>query len=432
MASWVRQPVLSSGTANARAFAIDAGGNGLLAGSFFGTLTWGETTVSSAEAMGALVAKVDSDGAPSWLRVFLPQGNGSWVDSTAIAVGASGEVLVAGTFAGTLAIDQQTFSSLGPRSVWVAKLDAAGALLWLKAFGPAAARAAAWSVAVGSTGQVAVAGNHDGGTDFGGGVLGTPGKLGTFVVVLNGAGQFVRGADYGDGQWPAVLSFTQADDLIFAGSLGEMLTFDQGSLTNAGMSSGNPDVFATMLDAAGQRVWSVRGGGGKTHQLSAVAVDPNTSHVLVAGWFSSALDLGGLALTGKGPRTAFLAKLDESGVPLWGRAWGDRQAFATTVAFGDNGEALVGGSFEGHMELGSGLTAPEDERRLWAARLDAAGVVVWSTQSTGTGMAGLSAVSFDDEGGIRLLSCFAGQTSVGGLVTDPSEQASFFAARIEA
>ena len=430
MASWLRQASLPAVAVSAHAAATDGLGNTVVAGRFQGAWSLGQLALDSPEANAAFVAKVDPLGTPLWVVSALPSDPGSWVESASTAVDAGGNVVVAGLFAGSLTLAGTTAQGAGSQNMWVAKLSPLGALLWLHAYGSPAGIAVSWNIALGPSGQVALVGYHSGGTDFGGGPVGVAGTPATFLLHLDADGVYVRDAEHGVNDWQLALAFSSNAELVVAGPLGRTLVFDGTELTNTGLSTGNPDIFLAKLNANGQQQWSQRFGSEGSQTISAVALDPVTSEVVIAGWSASSFDLGGLPIAAKGLTTAFVAKLNAQGVSVWANAWGGHEAFGTTVALGPNGDVLVGGSFSGALDVGEGLTASPLERRLWLARLTNQGTVQWAKQSTGVGIHGLHAVAFDPDGDVRAVVSFAGQVAIDGLMSDVSETPSFFAARI--
>lgn len=432
MTSWLSQPSAPLAAVAPRASATDVAGNTLIAGHFLGAWSWGQSTLTSPEAVAAFIAKVDPSGAPMWLVAALPSGPGSWVESTALAVDTAGNVHVAGVFSGALTLGGTLVLGAGQQNMWVATLDPLGGLLRLDAFGTPGGIAVPWNLAVSASGEVALAGVHSGATVFGGHSLGAAGVPGTVLVGFDAAGTYIRGADVGANDWALVLAFTPTSDLVVAGPLGGTLSFDGSRLTSSGRSTGNPDIFVAKLAASGESLWARQFGDRTLQTLSAAAIDPVTSDVAVVGSFTSAFQMDGAVLGAAGARTAFAARFDSQGTLLWARAWGGHEAHATSVSFDAAGALLIGGSFAGPLDIGGGLDGPRDERRVWVARLDGAGEVEWAVQSTGLGIHGLHSASFDPEDDVRLVVSFDGQASIDGLDSEYSEKPSFFAARIEA
>ena len=83
-----------------------------------------------------------------------------------------------------------------------------------------------------------------------------------------------------------------------------------------------------------------------------------TGNTIVAGHFRGTIDFGGTLHTSDGGLDMFLAKLDVDGFLSWSDKFGDGVSQCqfvdciTAVAVDDNDDIILGGSFEGSMNLG--------------------------------------------------------------------------------
>jgi hypothetical protein len=112
--------------------------------------------------------------------------------ATSLAVDPSGNLIVAGYFSGTVNFGGANLTSTGDTDIFVAKFSPAGVHQWSQRFGGLFADQAL-SVAVNASGDVIVAGYFEGTVDFGGGSLVSSGLADIFVRVVpaestNGAG----------------------------------------------------------------------------------------------------------------------------------------------------------------------------------------------------------------------------------------------------
>jgi len=121
------------------AVAVDRQGNEILAGSFAGQVRIGAAELTSAGRTDAFVAKFGPNGDP----VFPPQRFGGPGEdaATGVAVDEDWSIILAGTFQGQASFGGQTLEAKvrhpGQRAVFVARLDSAGKLLWVKQIGVA-------------------------------------------------------------------------------------------------------------------------------------------------------------------------------------------------------------------------------------------------------------------------------------------------------
>lgn len=110
-----------------------------------------------------------------------------------IAADGSGDVVVVGTFAGSMNLGAGPVTSAGGSDVFVARIGNAGNLVWLRRFGDAGAQSAL-SVAFSPGGNITVVGTFSGTIDFGNGPLTAPSQGGLFVGKLDSAGNPIAGS----------------------------------------------------------------------------------------------------------------------------------------------------------------------------------------------------------------------------------------------
>ena len=116
------------------AIAVDRQGNEILAGAFAGHLRIGGGELVSAGGTDIFLSKTAPNGAP----VFPPQRFGGRGDdaATGVAVDDDGSIVVVGTFQGDATFGSQAIKAdvrhPGQRAVFVARLDPAGKIEWVK------------------------------------------------------------------------------------------------------------------------------------------------------------------------------------------------------------------------------------------------------------------------------------------------------------
>jgi hypothetical protein len=284
--------------------AVDASGNVIVTGHFWGTVDFGGGALTSAGYNDIFVAKFGSDGAHLWSKRF---GDGNNQEAYSVAVDASGNVIVTGDFWGAVDFGGGTLTSAGDWDIFVAKFGSAdGAYIWSKRFGDGDYQVAN-AVAVDASGNVIVTGTFYSAVDFGGGTLTSAGNADIFVAELGP----VDGADlwskrFGDEDWQngQAVAVDVSGNVIVTGNFKGAVDFGGGALTSAG----NEDIFVAKLGpAAGAHLWSKRFGDGSGQEARAVAVDAS-GNAIVTGYFLGAVDFGGSTLTSAGDYDIFVAK----------------------------------------------------------------------------------------------------------------------------
>lgn len=124
--------VKAGGSASDRglSIAVDGTGNSYITGYFYGTATFGSTSITAVGAQDIFIAKYDNTGACLW--AVSAGGAGSDIGN-GIAVDNSGNVFVTGEFAGTATFGSASLTSMnGTVDVFTTKLSSTGTFLWAK------------------------------------------------------------------------------------------------------------------------------------------------------------------------------------------------------------------------------------------------------------------------------------------------------------
>lgn len=163
-------------------------------------------------------------------------------------------------------------------------------------------------------------------------------------------------------------------------------------------------------DPAGAQLWSVQ----LPAAVRAVAFDLN-GNVVVAGYFSNTVDLGGGPLVSAGSNDIFLVALGAGGMHLWSkRLGGAMNEFPTGLAIDTVGNMVLTGSFQFSTDLGGGQLPGFGGADLFVAKLDASGNHVWSKALGGTNDEQQSCVALDSAGAIVLGASVNGSVDFGG------------------
>lgn len=136
--------------------------------------------------------------------------------------------------------------------------------------------------------------------------------------------------------------------------------------------------------------WSFRFGDGKEQKSFVIAPDTK-GNVLVGGAFQGSIDIGGNVLTSAGGYDLVLMKLSSSGAPIWqirAGATGDQVISSLAVDAADN--VLVAGDCTGTIDLGGGELDCGPFVGMFIAKFSSDGVHLWSTKPKGATVAGAS------------------------------------------
>ncbi|WP_437692316.1 hypothetical protein [Sorangium sp. So ce176] len=177
---------------NASQVAFDAQGNVFLAGTFQGSVDFGGgALVALGTKPNFYVAKFDAAGNHLFSRGF---GDSDLQQVASIAVDASGNTLITGTFLGELDLDGAVLTSKGTMmdpngflwggDIFIAKLGPGGQHLWSRHIGDPDVQSAS-GVAAGPGGEVFAVGLFRGTIDLGGGPMTTRGEADGYLVKLD-------------------------------------------------------------------------------------------------------------------------------------------------------------------------------------------------------------------------------------------------------
>jgi hypothetical protein len=159
----------------------------------------------------------------------------------------------------------------------------------------------------------------------------------------------------------------------FAGTFIGTITGSGGSITSN--TGAQPDVFVTKLLPDGSTGWLLRIGGTLTEKAEAVAVDPVSGRVFVAGQFAGTAAFGTTNLTAEAGNDGFVACFETDGTLRWVRqikGAGDETVFDLQV--GTDG-LHVCGSYNSSASWGSqSFTAGSGAVGMYLVKTDMEGV----------------------------------------------------------
>ena len=331
------------------AAALDNSGNIVIVGSFRGTLDFGGGVLTTAGGRDIYVAKLDPDGVHLWSKRF---GDSSdFQEARGVAIDEAGNVIVSGEFQGTVDFGGAPLTSAGNRDIFLAKFDAAGTHLWSERFGDSSTEYG-WSVAVGTTGDITVAGFFEGTVDFGGGLLTSAGLMDICVANFDAAGNHQWSRRFGDsaGQWARSVTVDNSGNIVLSGEIEGTVDFGGVLLASAGLR----DIFIAKFDATRTHSWSQRFGDSSSQLNTSVAAD-EVGDIFVTGFYSGTVDFGGVPLVSAGDYDIYIVRFDASGIHIWSQRFGDSdRQIGESITVDPVGNVLLTGYFAGTVDFGGG------------------------------------------------------------------------------
>jgi hypothetical protein len=410
---------------------------------------------------------------------------------TAIATDALGNVLVTGSFLGTIDFAGASLkSSTGLSDAFIARLDPAGKDAWIHGYGDMAAQVGTSVTAAGSDGSVVFSGNFRGSVDFDG-PGGKPPATNSdalpdyFVAGFSSKGEHLWN-HVGAGPYGNAYVARLDSSVVLAGNF-------MGKLDLCGgMTGGDSDLFIAKLDLTSgdcaavkqlgdsnaQELWSVATGPSSSVFISGynegtfalgaspgdvitesaflgklnvllqpqwgrnlaaahsihLAVDPLDGSVVAAGEFGEmGVDDGKgktVDITAVGAQDAYVLKYDASGVLLWYKRFGTSNLTnATGIAVDSAGDIVVVGEFNGAVDFGKGTPLiTAGDNDVFIAKLSATGETQWVAQYGDANAQGAPAVAVDPQRNILLTGHYRGQIDFGnGALSSPGSTSMFVA-----
>lgn len=314
----------------------------------------GTTNLISGTAVNnAFVSKLDATGNFVWAKVFVS--TASEVKSNGIAVDASGNVYTTGSFSGltTFPAGGTSLTLTGGTDAFVCKLSSAGVISWVKKMA-GTLNESGNALALDASGNVCITGTFTGVPDFdpgaGTATLGSAGSDDVFICKLDASGNYVMAVKMGGtgSDVAKAIDTDAAGNIYTTGFFSGTADFDPGASTY-NLTATASDVFTSKLDASGNFVWAVKQGGASNDRGYGISVDAS-SNVYTTGFFLGTVDFDpGAAvsnLVSVGTADAFVSKLNSSGSFVWAIAFSgtsDDVGYAITTDASTN--VFVHGTF---------------------------------------------------------------------------------------
>ncbi len=354
---WADGSTGTGGSDQVEGMAIDRDGNILTTGIYQSTnMSFGGLTLISGRATNSPFDEFDGN---FFLIKQDPLGHALWAvqSTTDISIGSgcatdpSGNIFVTGYYeTPTFNLAGSVLTNNGQGDIFLAKLDPAGNLLWLRQAG-GSGEDVVWSIAANSTGEVFIGGALlSSNAVFGASALtATNGNRNAFLAKYDGSGNVL---------WAREILGSELDSqVVAAGTNGDcrIVCDFTGTVTIGGQSLTNPvsgaGSFIASFDSSGTLVWAKQVGSGAGTAESALAVD-SRGNSFVTGFFGAPqISFNGIILTNSGGFNLFLAKYDGGGNVLWAVA-----SYATNAYYG-SGPVRVALDATGNCYLSGALEA---------------------------------------------------------------------------
>lgn len=263
-------------------------------------------------------------------------------------------------------------------------------------------------VAVDSQGNIWLAGSMN--TEFGGAA-----QFPVLIKMTPSGTILLQNYYYPGGGSISAIAIDSNDNVLITGQFTQSLDFSQANKSGAAFDLGSPnlktsvgfnDIFVAKLSSTGAHIWSLSFGSGAadfnasrsgdltgTESGFAIAIDPSTQDVVVAGVFLGNMTVLGTALTNSGGTDIFLIKLAAANgakifVDKYGSTGGDAP---TSLAIDLSRNIYLCGMFSQTVDFSKGAAAALTATTtlnlpdIFVAKFSALGVHQWSKNYGGAG-----------------------------------------------
>lgn len=290
------------------ALAVD-GNSAVIAGTYAsGTMTFGATTLASANSGDGFVFYLDaSQGTTRWNKsISTSISNAGSVNVRQAAIDHAGNIVLVGAFSGTLVLGPDSLFAQG-NDGFISKLSPDGVPMWTARFG-GIDNDGGHSIAIDSSDDIIATGLA--GKDAGFGcanhtITGPSGFIARFTRA--GACRWVKSFSGQGTQSVAGVTVNEPGEIAIVGSFCGSIVFDTQAL---GSTNDCPfsDVFAARFTGDGSLLHAVRTGG-TSHDIGNGIAQTTDGRMFVTGEFRGFAEFGGKALTAEGSADAFVVGL---------------------------------------------------------------------------------------------------------------------------
>ncbi|OUJ67778.1 hypothetical protein BXP70_28520 [Hymenobacter crusticola] len=434
--TWKTTYAIGIGSSYTLVAAVDASGNTYEAGSFDGTTSIGNVSLTSKGGMDGYLAKYRPDGSVAWVRQL---GSSTRDLALDVTVDATGNAYVTGCFSGTIALGNSLLLTSNTSSLkgFVIRYSPQGEPEWVQQSIARAGNSVLNSgIGIDAMGHVYVTGYCDHAVTFGTSTVTYPDN-GTFLArfsAVSGAVEFLKPAFAYDPLLATPLVAYYYNPQLAVAPSGEICVlnvFSQPAVLGATtlISRGDDDVLLAKYDAHGTFQWVQQFGGPATERMTKGGLDA-AGNLYVVGSFQGAALFGNTTVASNGDDDGCLVKYSAQGAFQWVQPVGGSGADRlTSVSLDAGGNPYVSGDFKGVAQMGTATLTSAGSSDVLVAAYTPEGQVRWVQQAGGAGYDAGSCLGLSAQGDIHVLGRFMNNCAFGPLTlaTTANRQETFLA-----
>jgi hypothetical protein len=365
----------------------DAIGNVFITGVFDSpSINFGVYTLTNTSLISVYLVKYDANGNVLWAKSPVGSSSGNGDDGCSVSADPMGNVYVTGYFSSpTIVFGSYTLTNYGTESIFLAKYDANGNVLWAKNSISSFADYGL-SVSTDANGNAYIAGTfHSSTISFGSYTLTNAGSQNVFLVKydVNGNVLWANSSVGFIGNGSSVSTDAIGNTYLTGNFQGSPITFGSYTLTN----TGGLDVFLTKYDTNGNVLWAKNSVAASGNSFGNSVSSDAEGNAYITGCYSSpTINFGSYTLTNSGTQNSFLTKYDTYGNVLWAKNVNGSNIQSQSVSNNSNCVYICGG-FSGVVSIDTyTLTdTTSSQEPMFIARFDLNGNATYATWLTSGG-----------------------------------------------
>jgi hypothetical protein len=343
-----------------------------------------------------------------------------------ISSDGNGNIYVVGEFHNEIRLDTISLSNPGRWSIYIAKYNHNGSIVWAKAAVQATDSISdlfSKGIVVDKSGSVVIAGNLLGSANFGDSIHKSIGASDIYLAKYsaNGLLQWVRtaggsGTNNFNQNIANALSIDSMGNYYISGRYVSMAKFDTITITSVQLN----EFFIAKYNADGNVVWAKSGGGDGIHTgLGLCSAADGTTYA--CGQFFGHLTIDGFTLDSGDPeQKMFIAKFTPDGKTEWAKKVGTGGYYgsARDIAIDNSGNTYLTGYYRAGISIGGNDFSYNNNYKYatLVATYDPSGEVKWAMSTGGSDQAGSgNKIGVDSASDIILVGSYSGNTTLGDV-----------------
>jgi PKD repeat protein len=380
-----------TGRDNGLGIAIDESDNLVITGSFQKTAFFENISLISAGDCDVFIAKYNSSGGLIWVKQA-----GGIVEETAhsVATDIAGNIFITGQFEGKINFGNISLTGVGKQDIFITMYDASGNVIWAKQAG-GADNDGGEGIAVDGSGSSVITGYFEGTANFDTKTLIGEGWDSMFIAKYDNSGKLLW-AKKAISECSVIaedIAIDRSGNCLVTGWFAGTAIFDSATLPG---SSDYREIFIAKYNASGNLVWAKSDGGERDDKGNGIAAD-NAGNIFVTGWFSKTAYFDNISLTSIGGSDIFVTKYNALGNILWAeRAGAFSSEGGADIVIDHSGSCIILGDFNQSAEFGRHWLTSVGLRDIFITKIKEVPILAKFTASPTQGVAPLS-IQFTDQ-----------------------------------